>query len=175
MGMTRQERVSLHTKQERLQVKNGAPSVSNMKEGIPELRYVDGSGLIEYTRFNNILHEKVLKKSNVKEVISSNKWYQPSLLNSWATYSASVYNNPEYMIDSNGFVHLRGLLKDGSSASAVMFSLPEGFRPIHRNVFASYSNAGACRIDVDTDGDVHAQTNGSTGWTSIDGITFEGH
>jgi hypothetical protein len=64
MGMTRQERVSLHKKQERLQVGKGVPSVSDMKEGVPELRYVDGAGLTEYTRFNNVLHEKTLDKSN---------------------------------------------------------------------------------------------------------------
>ena len=66
--MTRQERVSLHKKQERLQVGDGVPSVTDMKEGVPELRYVEGTGLTEYTRFKNVLHEKVLDKSNEKEV-----------------------------------------------------------------------------------------------------------
>ena len=172
--MTRQERVALHKKQERLQVGNGVPSVSNMKEGVPELRYVDGTGLTEYTRFNSVLHEKVLEKSNVKEVISSNKWYDVVFENSWVAYHADN-NLPQYMIDNNKFVHLRGLLKDGDAANDVMFSLPEGFRPRYRNLFASYSNSGVCRIDVDTDGDVHAQTGGSTTWTSIDGLIFEGH
>ena len=64
MGLTRQERVALHKKQERLQVRKGVPSVADMKEGVPELRYVDGGGLTEYTRFNNVLHEKTLDKSN---------------------------------------------------------------------------------------------------------------
>ena len=70
--MTRQERVSLHKKQERLQVGDGVPSVTDMKEGVPELRYVEGAGLTEYTRFKNVLHEKVLDKSNEKEVIKDN-------------------------------------------------------------------------------------------------------
>ena len=70
--MTRQERVSLHKKQERLQVGDGVPSVTNMKEGVPELRYVEGTGLTEYTRFNSVLHEKVLDKSNEKEVAKDN-------------------------------------------------------------------------------------------------------
>ena len=34
--MTRQERVALHKKQERLQVGDGTPSVTDMKEGVPE-------------------------------------------------------------------------------------------------------------------------------------------
>ena len=173
--MTRQERVSLHKKQERLQVGDGVPSVTDMKEGVPELRYVEGAGLTEYTRFNNVLHEKVLDKSNEKEVVKDDICFYLYASAAQSNIAATAYNRPEYMIDSNGFVHLRGMLKDGDAANDVMFSLPEGFRPTYRNLFASYSNSGVCRIDVDTDGDVHAQTGGSTTWTSIDGLIFEGH
>ena len=38
MGMTRQERIALHKKQERLQVKSGTPAVSDLSEGVPVLR-----------------------------------------------------------------------------------------------------------------------------------------
>ena len=170
--MTRQERVALHSKQERTHIRSGTPVPSDLREGVAELRSVAGDGLVEFVKHNGVLHKKVLDRMTSHS--KSNIWYDPSLENNWVTYSASSYNNPQYMIDSDGFVHLRGLLKNGDAASDDMFSLPAGFRPIERNLFVSYSNAGACRIDVDTDGDVWAQTNGSTGWTSIDGITFEG-
>ena len=177
MGMTRQERISLHKKQERLQVANGVPSVTNMKEGVPELRYVEGTGLTEYTRFNNILHEKVLDKSNIKEVISPNRWYDAILENSWVAYGAT-WSQPQYCIDKNGFVHIKGLVKDGSSATADIFSLPEGFRPSKRAIFicSVYAAAGdnACRVDIDVDGDVFGGTGAETNWISLDGITFEG-
>ena len=35
--MTRQERIALHKKQERLQVRIGAPITSDLKEGVTEL------------------------------------------------------------------------------------------------------------------------------------------
>ena len=38
MGMTRQERIALHKKQERLQVKGGTPFIADLKEGVPVLR-----------------------------------------------------------------------------------------------------------------------------------------
>tara|TARA_Y100000310_G_scaffold38829_1_gene36342 strand:- start:9 stop:671 length:663 start_codon:yes stop_codon:yes gene_type:complete len=85
MGMTRQERVALHKKQERLQVGNGVPSVTDMKEGVPELRYVEGTGLTEYTRFNSVLHEKVLDKSNEKEVVKDNICF--------SLYASAAQNN----------------------------------------------------------------------------------
>ena len=61
MGMTRQERISLHKKQERLQVKVGAPSVSDLKEGVPVLRSTN-EGIVEYVRHNGELFKKVLDR-----------------------------------------------------------------------------------------------------------------
>ena len=59
--MTRQERIALHKKQERLQIKDGTPSVADLKEGVPVLRSTS-EGVVEYVKFNNILHKKVLDK-----------------------------------------------------------------------------------------------------------------
>ena len=61
MGMTRQERIALHKKQERLQVKSGAPSVAELKEGVPVLRST-GEGVVEYVRHNGVLYKNVLEK-----------------------------------------------------------------------------------------------------------------
>jgi hypothetical protein len=60
--MTRQERISLHKKQERLQIKLGAPSVSELREGIPVLRETS-QGVVEYVKKNNVLYKKVLDKA----------------------------------------------------------------------------------------------------------------
>ena len=78
------------------------------------------------------------------------------------------------MIDNNKFVHLRGLLKDGSGVSVDMFSLPQGFRPAKIEVFPGAASGGFCGITIAVDGAVRAYTGGSTTWTSLDGITFEG-
>ena len=61
--MTRQERIALHKKQERVHVKNGKPQVSDLKEGVPVVRYVSGTGLVEYTRFKGVLYKKELDKA----------------------------------------------------------------------------------------------------------------
>ena len=61
MGMTRQERIALHKKQERLQVKSGVPSVANLTEGVPALRST-AEGVVEYVRHNGVLHKKVLDR-----------------------------------------------------------------------------------------------------------------
>ena len=61
MGMTRQERIALHKKQERLQVKSGAPMVADLKEGVPVLRSTT-EGVVEYVRHNGVLYKNVLEK-----------------------------------------------------------------------------------------------------------------
>jgi hypothetical protein len=61
MGMTRQERIALHKKQERSHVSEGAPSASDLKEGVPVIRKT-AEGLVEFIKFENQLHKKVLTK-----------------------------------------------------------------------------------------------------------------
>ena len=61
MGMTRQERIALHKKQERLQIKDGTPSVADLKEGVPVLRST-GEGVVEYVKNNGVLFKKVLDR-----------------------------------------------------------------------------------------------------------------
>ena len=60
--MTRVERIALHKKQERLQVKSGEPNVSELKEGTPVLRSTV-EGVVEYVRYNGVLYKKILDKA----------------------------------------------------------------------------------------------------------------
>ena len=62
MGMTRQERIALHKKQERLQVKSGAPNKNELKEGVPALRSTS-EGVVEYVKHNGVLYKKVLDRA----------------------------------------------------------------------------------------------------------------
>jgi|TARA_Y100000310_G_scaffold222084_1_gene223735 hypothetical protein len=60
--MTRQERIALHKKQERLQVKKGTPIANDLKEGVPVLR-TTSEGVVEYIKYNGVLHKKVLDRA----------------------------------------------------------------------------------------------------------------
>ena len=59
--MTRQERVAIHKKQERLQIKGGVPSIAEMKEGVPSIRETN-EGIVEYVKVKGVLHKKVLDR-----------------------------------------------------------------------------------------------------------------
>ena len=60
--MTRQERISLHKKQERTHVSDGQPVLGEMKEGVPVLRNT-GDGLVEFVKVKDKVRKKVLTPS----------------------------------------------------------------------------------------------------------------
>ena len=62
MTMTRQERVAIHKKQERLQIRDGVPSVDELREGVPVLRSTS-EGVVEFVRHKGSLYKKVLDKA----------------------------------------------------------------------------------------------------------------
>tara|TARA_Y100001973_G_scaffold106489_1_gene184748 strand:+ start:3183 stop:3371 length:189 start_codon:yes stop_codon:yes gene_type:complete len=54
--MTREERIALHKKQERMQIGTGVPRVSELTEGVPVIR-ATSNGLEQYIRHNNQLYK----------------------------------------------------------------------------------------------------------------------
>lgn len=99
-------------------------------------------------------------------------WVAVSFLNSWVDYGGG-YNPVAYLIDSAGFVHLRGMAKSGTvGAGTPIFTLPAGFRPENRCLFNAQSNGALGRVDVFTTGNVEVIT-GNNAWVSLDGITFK--
>jgi hypothetical protein len=60
MAMTRIERIALHLKQEKMKVKTGEPEVSELSEGVPELRSTE-EGVVQYVKYNGAMYKNVLK------------------------------------------------------------------------------------------------------------------
>lgn len=109
-------------------------------------------------------------KAYVDVLTSFPGWTAPTLTTSWANFGGG-YNDVGYYKDSTGRVYLRGLIKSGTIGSAA-FTLPVGYRPAARCLFATISNAGLGRLDVDTSGTVIPIT-GSNVWFSLDNISFQ--
>ena len=77
--MNRQERVTVHNKQDRLQITSGVPKVGDIQEGVPVLRKT-GEGLVRYTKYKNTLYKEVLGRAEVT----------PSLVASTVTQSMNT-------------------------------------------------------------------------------------
>ena len=109
---------------------------------------------------------------------STPTWIAPTLLNSWENYGGG-YNNAGYMKDALGFVHLKGLIKNGNIAT--IFNLPSGYRPVGQCLFFAPCNHTptppvSARIDIiPSTGAVNLvsyETLGNNAWVSLDGIMF---
>lgn len=90
--------------------------------------------------------------------------------NSWVNFGTS--DAPaSYYIDPWGVVHLKGTVKSGT-LNTTIFTLPAGFRPQVREIFAVVCNGVFGAVDVSPTGAVAQNLGGSNVYLTISGITF---
>jgi hypothetical protein len=113
--------------------------------------------------------------------LEQEEWHEilpPNLLNNWVYYGADNANTPGYFKDSQGIVHLKGLIKGGTvpadDLGAIhIFTLGTGYTPAFKefHVVLTYNNT-AGRLDIDQNGKVWVKKSCSPVWLCLDGITF---
>lgn len=96
-------------------------------------------------------------------------WSYPSFSGAWANYG-SGWALASYMKDPFGIVHLQGLVKSGTSGTAI-FTLPTGYRPEYTQILPTFTDTGIGQIRIGADGIV-THTNGGTGYISLSGMSF---
>lgn len=100
-------------------------------------------------------------------------WNALALLNLWVNYDTANYANPQYAKDSEGVVHLRGVIKDGTAtAGTVLATLPVGYRPTKRHVFAIVASEAIEVVDILTNGNIVLSTAAGATFLSLCGLTF---
>jgi len=100
-------------------------------------------------------------------------WNSATPAGAWVQYGSGYANSSYTKSDTDNVVMLRGMLKSGSTtAGNTMITLPIGYRPKDRLIFAATSNNALARVDVLPTGVVTFQA-GSNAWISLDNITFK--
>ena len=111
-----------------------------------------------------------------KAAASQEDWHEvgaagePAFSNSWVNFGSN-YTTCGFMKDTLGFVHLKGLVKNGT-INQVIYVLPSGYRPATRDIYGVDSNGAHARLDVAEDGAVKPMA-GSNAWVSLSGIIFK--
>lgn len=132
------------------------------------IQFVDNGAYLEARKFadeyNRLIDNLFLEAWH--EVGGSG---EPAFQNSWANFG-SGFSTMAFMRDPFGFVHLKGTIDTGS-ASTVIFTLPENYRPgeTMRFIFRSGSVDGG--LEIQTDGDVVSNYQNSTP-QYLNGIIF---
>lgn len=95
---------------------------------------------------------------------------QPAFQNSWVNFG-SGFADAAFYKDPDGWVHLRGLVKNGTN-QATIFTLPVGYRPA--NIFDSHQLAqnAAGQLQITTDGQVRLYNFSNNQYAGLDGISF---
>ena len=104
------------------------------------------------------------------------QWCALPMVNGWKAYSSPPYATPLYTKSSDNVVMLKGLLNGGSSATAIIATLPTGYCPAEQLLLATASNAAWARLDVvrNSDGSCYLLpgAGASTTWLSLDNIHY---
>ncbi|MGK9253430.1 hypothetical protein [Paenibacillus humicus] len=101
------------------------------------------------------------------------QWIAPTLINGWVNYDGGT-PPAGYMLDSSGYVHLRGLIKNGATAGGtILFVLPKGYRVATQLNVPIVCSAGLIsQLTIDSTGVVRIGMPASGVWTSLDSVTF---
>lgn len=109
--------------------------------------------------------------SNYLSASSGVTWNNMTLQNSWTTYAG--YATPQYAKASDGVVHLKGLIKGGTTSDGtVITTLPAGFRPKQRLLFTALNSGVYIRVDVHANGNVTIHSATNNGWIALESISF---
>jgi hypothetical protein len=109
-------------------------------------------------------------------------WTDCTMENGWTDHSGDGFQVPQYAIDSNDIVHIRGVANGAAATGTVMFQLPSGFRPATSNLFGvvvtdsgatSWLGAG-CSITTGGNVSIQSITGGNItpDYAPLGGITF---
>jgi hypothetical protein len=116
----------------------------------------------------------ILRANTLPDKLDQSAWHDVAYTNNWQRFDPT-YNPVQYWKDSQGIVHLRGLMKGGTPGAnnaGRAFTLPEGYRPTYRQLHAVCTNNNTLgRVDVLANGNV-VVVSGHTSWVSLDSIAF---
>lgn len=122
-----------------------------------------------------------------RHIAAQQAWQTPTLATGWGNFDSSGpghWGFPQYMKDTLGFVHLRGLamntsgVTNSNSTNPTIFTLPAGYQPYQRVINVTNGYDQFIRLDVWDNGNVFLSgTAGETsipngGWLSLNNIIF---
>tara|TARA_R100001594_G_C3954890_1_gene243911 strand:- start:114 stop:764 length:651 start_codon:yes stop_codon:yes gene_type:complete len=151
----------------------GVPRQSEGGIGDITVREIPSVGLLAYIKTN----QGWVDINQMTPMVPA-EWRDMVLTNSWVVYGTDV-DSPQFIKDDLGFVHLKGVVKNGSSATAAITALPESYRPSfnqYRLVFnTDYADPAInelSTIKIDTNGVITQSDGTNTAALFLTGISF---
>jgi parallel beta-helix repeat protein len=122
--------------------------------------------------FNNTFKNNGTDFSSSSSSLPFSIQNSPTFLNGASSFG-SGFETPGYYIDSDGIVHLRGMVLLGASGVGnPIFTLPVGMRPRNDEMFTVLANSALGRCDITSSGNVVATAGTNNQWFNLSGISF---
>jgi hypothetical protein len=98
-------------------------------------------------------------------------WIEPTLLNGWVNLGGD-FATAGYMKDEFGFVHIKGVIKDGTATADIqLFLLPNGYRPSQNLFLPIISNNTIGAVLIGVGGEVLLRS-GNNSFVDLSSISF---
>ena len=101
--------------------------------------------------------------------IAQESWTALPLTNDWVNYGSSPYAPAQYYKDTNGVVHLRGIIKSGTAVQ-ICTALPADYRPEYHQGYIVENNFGSARLYVRNTGVIELSGTYSNTFVELNGI-----
>lgn len=139
-------------------------------------KYLDNDGVHPTDAGHEFIANEIMRCIGLNYDKSTATGYLPTVplvpTGSWVGLG-SPYAGPKARKDSNGRVHLSGILNAGASAAySLIATIPAGFRPQNHLIFAVSANHIFGEIEIHADGQITAGGTAVAGPLSLDGISF---
>ena len=119
-------------------------------------------------------------KITSQEIESQQSWISASYNSGWGDYDAGTeFGGIQYMKDSLGFIHMRGLAKNISGSTKAqgdtIVTLPVGYRSTRSLIFCTLvGSVGLVRAEVRANGTIVVySTVNNTEWVSFAPISYK--
>jgi hypothetical protein len=159
-------------KQEGVDMKFKSLPVSSLEDATVDLEQLQGfltSGDVGVDSTGKLA--RVTKINGVAVPLTAAAWTAPALINSWAN-SGGGFETAGYLKDPMGFVHLKGSIVGGTTAT-LAFVLPAGFRPGATTLSPSVGTGpSAVQVQIGTGGGVAPVLTSAGSAVGLSGITF---
>lgn len=110
-----------------------------------------------------------IKSNHIADV---EDWTDLAYTGGFEDYSG-LWDGMQYRKDSQGIVHMRGLIKRTSGTGNIGV-LPAGYRPAEQRIFAVLTSGEVeGRIDIASNGTIIPVSLSNTAWITLYGITFK--
>lgn len=141
------------------------------------LKYLDADGIHPTDAGHEFIGNEILRVGGIPydkgDCKGVGRPLYPVFLNAWVNFG-STYEPVSFYKDQEGYVHLQGAMKNGSTvAYSAIFVLPLGWRPAATLAFLVNANHAVGEIEIRADGTVQVGNAITNTFTNFNGISFK--